>query len=251
MSREIPKEKMDQMIEFLNAHKVQYGRTSGQQQLIEEEEIFTPLHEFIIYELPMAFQYRNVYQSYFNEILSWFDVFDKEEDPYTIFADTIERKFGSLKGRNIIEIGCGPVPALSRRLAERMRDNDGNIVGSITAYDPDIVIDPSELPGVTLKRALFDEDTKIPEDVILVSMTPITQVIHIIEFKVNSEKIASIVQLGIDEDEEIRFSLKSDHPYGIMTLSHEPSKYSKRDERVITYLGEDNGNNTDQNNRSK
>lgn len=238
MDRKIPEEKITQIARFLKSHEREYAKTSGQYELIDDEGMTSPITDFLLSSMENAYNARSPYQSYFNEILSWFDVFDRSEDPYALFADIIERKLGTLKGKNIIEIGCGPVPALSRILSERMRNADGTIDGSITAYDPDLVIRDNELPGVRLVRSLFDKDTKIPDDAVIVSMTPVVEAVHVINMRVNTDKVSSIIKLGIIEGSDDSLALKENKTYGRMALSYEHSAYTGEDEMVISYIDE-------------
>lgn len=242
MERKIPEEKMKQIKEFLNSHSKEYGKTYAQEELYEwEMEEFVPLHEFLLFGLEEAYNNKDIYQSYYNEILSWFDVFERSEDPYAGFVDIIEKKVGSLKGKNILEIGCGPLPALSRIISERMRDENEKIDGTLTAYDPDLVIRDEELPGVTLVRSLFDEKTPLPTDALIVSMTPVVEAAQVICLRVNKEKVAGIIKLGIVEGTEFKAKLDREGGYGLMVSSFEKSNYSGIDEEIISYVGEGKG----------
>lgn len=246
MERKIPEEKMEQIKEFLNSHSKEYGKTYAQKELNDwEMESFVPLHEVLLFGLENAYNTKDIYQSYYNELLSWFDVFDRSEDqcedPYAGFVDIIEEKVGSLKGKNILEIGCGPVPALSRIILERMRDENGEIDGTLTAYDPDLVIRDEELPGVTLVRSLFDEKTPLPTDALIVSMTPVVEAAQVICLRVNKEKVAGIIKFGIVEGNEFKAKLDREGGYGLMVSSFEKSNYSGIDEEIISYVGEAKG----------
>lgn len=240
MERKIPEEKMKQIEEFLNSHSREYGNTIGQSELYDWE-MYVPLHQFILSGIERAYNTVDVYQSYYNELLSWFDVFDRSEDPYAGFVDVIEKKVGSLKEKNVLEIGCGPVPSLSRIILERMRDENGEVNGTITAYDPDLVLREDELPGVTLVKSLFDEKTPLPTNALIVSMTPVVEAAQIIGLRVNKEKVAGIIKLGITEGTEFKAILDREGRYGLMVSSVEKSNYSGIDEEIISYAGEEKG----------
>ena len=240
MERKIPEEKMKQIEDFLNSHSREYGKTCAQEELYDWD-IYVPLHQFILSGIESAYNTKDIYQPYYNELLSWFDVFDRSEDPYAGFVDIIEKKVGSLKGKNILEIGCGPVPALSRIILERMRDENGKIDGTLTAYDPDLVIRDEELPGVTLVRSLFDEKTPLPTDALIVSMTPVVEAAQVICLRVNKEKVAGIIKFGIVEGNEFKAKLDREGGYGLMVSSFEKSNYSGNDEEIISYVREEKG----------
>ncbi|MBR4262579.1 MAG: hypothetical protein IKQ35_04370 [Bacilli bacterium] len=171
----LDEEKKQQIIDFILDHKDAYNDTPMGRDYyadrIEWEDYSSPpyISDFLIEGLSYRFEHPDVDNTYFNQLYSWFDCYPEGMDPYDQLLDKYEETYGPLKGKHIVEIGGGPVPALARKMAERMKDENGQIVGSITVYDPNYV---ETYPGITFIPRKFDDDTEIDPNSELIAMMP-------------------------------------------------------------------------------
>jgi len=94
--------------------------------------------------------YNNGYNYILREIYDELGLIAENKNIYIGFIDLIDKVF-SLE-RNIVEIGGGIIPRLSKRIA--LRQNKGNI----TVYDPRLATTTTKLQNLKLIKEKFDKD---------------------------------------------------------------------------------------------
>ena len=80
------------------------------------------------------------------------------------FADVLKKNFSI--DRNIIEIGGGRVPHLAKKIA--LSQNHG----TITVYDPRLLVHSSSVPNMILKPEFFTETTDVSSAEMLIGFMP-------------------------------------------------------------------------------
>jgi len=102
-----------------------------------------------------------------NAFFQMFSAIDalSDKDPYLQTMQEIENEFGLDK--DIIEVGCGMFPALSKLIAQRQKEIGK---GTITAYDPELIA--KTLDGVVLVKKTFTLSTEIPQNALIIGRKP-------------------------------------------------------------------------------
>ena len=85
----------------------------------------------------------------------------EEENIYKEFMRMIERNFP--KAKKIVEVGCGRVPALSSKLAEKYH---------ITVYDPRVIEGLYDGKNFIIKKEKFTNDTDIGDANLIIGFMP-------------------------------------------------------------------------------
>lgn len=86
------------------------------------------------------------------EVYSELGVYDKENNMYLEHLNKIKENFDIRS--NILEIGCGSIPAFGNLVAkEQLKLGKG----TITVYDPYLVLDKPKYPNMVLHRNIFTE----------------------------------------------------------------------------------------------
>lgn len=83
---------------------------------------------------------------------------------YQEFIDILKQNFPI--DRNIVEVAGGKVPHLARKIA--LSQNRG----TITVYDPRLIINTSTVPNMLLKPELFTENTDVSSAEMLIGFMP-------------------------------------------------------------------------------
>ena len=193
----MPENKKNEIINFILDHEKEYNSSpigvAFHADYIDYGEPGEPpqISDYLIRYLDRCFEKPNTHNTYFNQLYSWFDLYSKDEDPYDQLLDTYESIHGPLKGKNIVEVGGGPVPALARKMTERMKDENGNIVGSITVYDPNLI---ERYPKVRCIQEELKETDTLTSNTSLIGMLPCEGTQVILTF-VDTKKLESMVQL--------------------------------------------------------
>lgn len=90
--------------------------------------------------------------TFMEQVYAEIGYFKDEVNPYLQYIELI-KKYHGLSG-NILEIGCGFFPVLSKKICENKSDN-----GLITAYDPNLII--TKMEGLDLRKSIFSETVNI------------------------------------------------------------------------------------------
>lgn len=157
LSREELKKRMT---EFLLKYREGYGRVSE----IEDLEMEMDLMTYIKYYYMDSYYEPRRGENAFFQMFSAIDGLEGR-DPYYQTMQEIEEAFGL--DRDVIEIGCGMFPSLSRLIAKRQQEIGK---GTITAYDPELVT--KVVDGVKLIRERFTLATPIPKDALIIGRKP-------------------------------------------------------------------------------
>lgn len=97
------------------------------------------------------------------QILAELNLLKDEANVYKQFADLIQHIYGLDK--NIIEVGGGVIPSLSKIIALRQKE------GTITVYDPRI-IEENTLTNLILKKEIFTGKTKTTNTDLYIGFMP-------------------------------------------------------------------------------
>lgn len=97
----------------------------------------------------------------------------KRENLYPEFLGLLEENFDI--NRNIVEVGSGPIPLLARQISLRQKS------GTITVYDPRLIIPTNKQEELVLKKEVFRKETLIPNAEMLIGFMPCDATIPIIE----------------------------------------------------------------------
>lgn len=155
----LSREELDKRImEYMFKYKEGYYNIS------EFAEIETDLITYINRYYAASYYEPKSGENAFFQIFSGIDGLDNK-DPYLQTVKEIENEFGLDK--NIIEVGCGMFPSLSRLIAQRQKEIGK---GTITAYDPKLVTKTME--GVTLVKQNFTLSTPIPQNTLIIGRKP-------------------------------------------------------------------------------
>ena len=148
------------MTEFLLKYREGYGRVSE----IDDLEMDMDLMTYIKYYYADSYYEPRRGENAFFQMFSAIDGLEGR-DPYYQTMQEIEDAFGL--DRDIVEIGCGFFPSLSRLIAKRQKEIGK---GTITAYDPELVT--KVVDGVTLVRERFTLATPIPQNALIIGRKP-------------------------------------------------------------------------------
>ena len=100
-------------------------------------------------------------------LLSYLGYFDDEMDPNVVLAKHIIDTYkDNLEGKNLIEVGSGPLPALSLKVKTLYPK-----IGKITVYDPSLLQNINE-ENMILKRESFTSNISIPDNSLIISRWP-------------------------------------------------------------------------------
>lgn len=108
----------------------------------------------------------------FRQILSETGYLEDDKNMYKGFLKILEEKFDI--NRNIVEVAGGIFPSLAKMIALKQK------TGTITVYDPRIII-PDKCPNnLILKKQSFNSDTQIPNAQMLIAFMPCEATMDII-----------------------------------------------------------------------
>ena len=98
---------------------------------------------------------------------------DERTNIYDGFFNLLKKKFDI--NQDIIEIGGGIFPNLSRRIAKEQK------FGNVTVYDPKLILRKYSPENLALKKEMFEKDTPIGNAKLLVGMSPCHSIDLILE----------------------------------------------------------------------
>ncbi len=101
------------------------------------------------------------------------DVLDENNNVYAAFLNLLQEKFDI--NQDIIEIGGGLFPTLSKRIAS------SQTTGKVTVYDPHLILKKYTTENLVLKKEMFKKDTPIGNSRLLVGMSPCHSIDLILE----------------------------------------------------------------------
>lgn len=135
--------------------------------LKEHEDDFLPQERNRIAGVLWRYEYMgfNLHDSLFLEICDELGILPDEFNPYKAFCSLIDEQF-KIKSKNVIEIGGGKIPRLGKRIAA-MQD-----IGSITVYDPDILINDTDYSNLKLVKRYFYSNINVKDANVLVGLLP-------------------------------------------------------------------------------
>lgn len=116
---------------------------------------------------------KNYGSSILRQIYDAIGLIPDNENIYLGFIELIEKHF-SLDG-DIVEIAGGIIPSLATKIALRQK------TGTITVYDPRVIVPTNQPTNLILKRQRFSKDTPISSPDILLGFMPCDAAIPIIE----------------------------------------------------------------------
>lgn len=97
----------------------------------------------------------------------------KEENIYHGFIELIESHFDI--DRNIVEVAGGIIPSLATKIALRQK------TGTITVYDPRIIVPTQNPKNLILKRQSFHRDIQLPGAQMIIGFMPCEAALPIVE----------------------------------------------------------------------
>lgn len=103
----------------------------------------------------------------------------EQENMYDGFVNLLENNFDI--NRNIVEVAGGIIPCLAKRLS--LRQN----AGTITVYDPRVIVPTNSPSNLILKRQEFTRDTQIPTAQMIIGFMPCDATIPAIESACSNE----------------------------------------------------------------
>lgn len=115
-------------------------------------------------------------------------IVDEETNIYTGFAKLINENFDI--NRNVVEVGSGKLP----RLAIKIRGLQ--TTGKVFVYDPVLTKKNYEDRHLILKREMFNEDTIIPKDSLIVSFMPCEYTANLINYATSNKHDFMIALCG-------------------------------------------------------
>lgn len=98
------------------------------------------------------------------QIYDYLNIIPAKNNIYNFFVDFISEISGLDK--NIVEIGGGVIPCLSKKIALRQKK------GHITVYDPRIMQKNFAIPNLTLKKEKFTQNTPVDNIDLLIGFMP-------------------------------------------------------------------------------
>lgn len=101
------------------------------------------------------------------------DALDENNNVYDAFLGILKEKFDI--NQDIIEVGGGLFPALSKRIAS------SQTAGTITVYDPNLVLKKYPYENLVLKKENFQKNTHLGNAKLLVGISPCHSVDLILE----------------------------------------------------------------------
>lgn len=107
------------------------------------------------------------------EVYDEVNALDENANVYAGFFKLLKQKFDI--NQDIIEIGGGMFPNLSRRIAKEQK------VGNVTVYDPNLILRKYSPGNLILKNEAFKKDTSIGNTKLLVGMSPCHSIDLILE----------------------------------------------------------------------
>jgi hypothetical protein len=149
-------------------------------------------------------------------LLSYFGFLKENMDPNTVLAKhLIETYKENLDGRNLIEIGSGPLPSLSLKVKTLYPK-----IGKITVYDPSLLQD-TKVENMVLKKESFTSDIIIPENSLLISRWPCIATPSLITaYERNRDKNIDLyalmcscldIEMGFKPIDDVKYSLFYEH----------------------------------------
>ena len=126
--------------------------------------IYTEEEKKIILDNCLMGLYTDFPDTFIRQVYAELDLMDPSHNIYLGFIKLLE-KYHSLE-KNIIEVGGGRLPILAKYISLRQKS------GSITVYDPTLVI-PSNIPhNMVLKRKRFTSDINHPQSKLIIGFMP-------------------------------------------------------------------------------
>lgn len=116
---------------------------------------------------------RNYGSSVLRQIYDTVGLIPDEENIYLGFVDLIESNFDI--DRNIVEVAGGRIPSLATKIALRQK------TGTITVYDPRVIIPTNHPQNLILKKEIFYRNTPIESAQMILGFMPCDAVIPTIE----------------------------------------------------------------------
>lgn len=116
---------------------------------------------------------KNYGSSLLRQIYDYVGLIPDTENIYLGFIDLIEENFNL--DRNIVEVAGGIVPSLATKISLRQK------TGTITVYDPRVIVPASKPQNLILKRQSFCRDTQIPTAQMILGFMPCDAAIPTIE----------------------------------------------------------------------
>ena len=148
------------MTEYMLKYREEYAKVSETDGIDLEMDIVNYINH---YYNDAYFEPRRGDNAFF-QMFSAINALDNK-DPYLQTMQEIENEFGLDK--DIIEVGCGMYPSLSKLIAKRQQEIGK---GTITAYDPDLVT--KTIDGVVLIKENFTLSTPIPPNALIIGRKP-------------------------------------------------------------------------------
>lgn len=146
--------------EFLDAHKEYYT---------EREIAYIKNNAALL----ASSEKRNYGSSVLRQVYDQLGFIPKEENIYHGFIDLIESNFDI--ERNIVEVAGGIVPSLATKIALRQK------TGTITVYDPRVIITTNKPQNLILKRQTFHRDVQLPDTQMIIGFMPCDAALPIVE----------------------------------------------------------------------
>ena len=125
------------------------------------------------------------------QIYTDFGMYPDEENFYLAHLKKIRNNFDITK--NILEVGCGPVPAFGNILAkEQLRLGSG----TITVYDPRLVVEKPKYPNMKLYKKNFTLDTSVSNYDLITGIFPCEATEDIIKSACTNKKDFYVAMCG-------------------------------------------------------
>lgn len=146
--------------EFLDAHKEYYT---------ERERTYIKNNATLL----LRGEKTNYGSSVLRQVYDALGLIPQEENIYHGFIDLIESNFDI--DRNIVEVAGGIVPSLATKIALRQQ------TGTITVYDPRVIMPTKNPKNLILKRQVFHRDIQLPGAQMIIGFMPCEAALPIIE----------------------------------------------------------------------
>ena len=146
--------------EFLDAHKEYYT---------ERERAYIKNNATLLFRSEKT----NYGSSVLRQVYDTLGFIPQDENIYHGFIDLIESNFNI--DRNVVEVAGGIIPSLATKIALRQQ------TGTITVYDPRVIIPTNKPQNLILKRQTFHRDVQLPGAQMIIGFMPCDAALPIIE----------------------------------------------------------------------
>lgn len=145
----MPKEEYIRRVnKFLEAHRTSYTPREA---------------EFIIHNATWGYE-KDYVSDIMRQIYDEVGLLEEKQNMYEGFIKLLQQNFDI--NRDIIEVGGGVIPSLSKRLALRQK------TGTVTVYDPRVIEDISKTDNLILRREMFGRNTPLGNSTMIIAFMP-------------------------------------------------------------------------------